>query len=189
MTAEIADWLEIKPLGSMTCSSFDCEHDLHCFRRRKPRNASYRNGRCVACGADLIDWHRIDGKDLKDADHTFKALQHELFRHAYWHTKIDQRAMAAARAKGLQAIQAFAQRTIIRKVAPPSSRIFRDGTQTPLRGNLVYYAQHATATCCRKCAEEWHGIDRNRALTQDEIEYMVSLIMLYVRKRVADLPE
>ncbi len=64
-----------------------------------------------------------------------------------------------------------------------------DGRQTPFTGNLIYYAQHATATCCRKCAEEWHGINRDRPLTKEEINYMVDLIMLYIKKRVPDLPE
>jgi hypothetical protein len=184
-----ADWQEVRSLGELTCSSYDCEHDLHCFRRKKPRGASYRNGHCCACKADLIDWHRVDKKDLRDADHTFKALQYEMFRHVYWHKTIDERAIADARSRGLRGLSAFAEKRILKYVGPSSKDIFRDGTQTPLKGNLIYYAQHATATCCRKCAEEWHGIDRNRPLTQSEIRYMVDLVMLYVKKRVPDLAE
>lgn len=190
MAHEKPEWQEIKPLGDLTCSSHDCEHELHCFRRRRPpKGSSYRNGHCSACGTDLIDWSRIDKKSLKDADHTIQALQYELFRHVYWHKTVDDKAMAHARKRGLQNLRIDAEKIIRTRVSPASKDIFRDGTQTPLRGKLVYYAQHATATCCRKCAEEWHGIDRNRPLSQDEIRYMVDLIMLYVRKRVPDLAE
>ena len=68
-----------------------------------------------------------------------------------------------------------------------SSDIWRDGVQTPRDGNAIYYAQHATASCCRKCAEEWHGIDRNRPLENDEIQYMAELIMYYLKDRMPDL--
>ena len=71
----------------------------------------------------------------------------------------------------------------------PAKREFDDGIQTPFSGNIIYYAQHGTATCCRKCAEEWHGIDRNRPLTGDEVKYMVDLIMLYIKKRAPEFAE
>lgn len=180
------DWQEVEPLGKLTCSSHDCKRDLHCFRRQRPKNKSYRNGHCFACGADLIDWTRIDKNDLKDADYTIQALQHEMCRHKYWYKTIDGKAMALARKKGLQQLRIDAEKRILKYIRSASKDIFRDGIQTPLTGNLIYYAQHATATCCRKCAEEWHGIDRNRPLTQSEIKYMVDLIMLYVKKRVPD---
>ena len=189
MVQEKLDWQEVKPLGKLTCSSHDCEHDLHCFRRQRPIRKSYRNDHCFACGVDLIDWHRIDKKDLKDSDYTIQAIQYEMIRHEYWHKIIDQQAMAHARKKGLQQLRADAEKRILKHVSPPSLGNPWDGRQTPFQGNLIYYAQHATATCCRKCAEEWHGIERNRPLTQDEIKYMVDLIMLYVKMRVPDLTE
>ncbi len=183
------DWQEVKPLGQIRCSSHDCENDLHCFRTQRPRNRSYRNGRCIACGVDLIDWNRIDKKDLKDADYTIQAIQYEMIRHEYWHNTIDEHALEHARKNGLQQLRSDAEKRIRKYVSPASKDIFRDGIQTPFRGKLIYYAQHGTATCCRKCAEEWHGIDRNRPLTEEEIKYMVDLVMLYIKKRVADLPE
>lgn len=183
------DWQEVKPLEKLTCSSHDCEHDLHCFRRQRPRNKSYRNGHCFACGVDLVDWNRIDKKDLKDVDYTIRAIQYEMIRHQYWHKTIDEQAMALARKKGLQQLRIDAEKRILRYVSPASKEIFRDGIQTPFKGSLIYYAQHATATCCRKCAEEWHGIDRNRPLAHGEIKYMVDLIMLYIKKRVPELSE
>ncbi len=184
------DWQEVKPLGNLTCSSYDCENDLHCFRSKPPiKNKSFRNGRCVACNVDLIDWSRIDKNDLKDTEYTIQAIQYEMWRHIYWHITIDERAMAHAQKKGFQQLREAAEKRILKSVNIPSRENSWDGRQTPLHGNLIYYAQHATATCCRKCAEEWHGIDRNRPLTQDEVKYMVDLIMLYVKKRVPDITE
>ena len=59
-----------------------------------------------------------------------------------------------------------------------------DGRQTPLEGKLIYYAQHATASCCRKCIEEWHGINRNVSLSNEQIIYLVELIMIYMKNRL-----
>ena len=94
-------WQEEKPLPKVTCSSYDCERDLHCFLRARPRAQSYRNGKCVACGAELIDWQRLDRHDLSDAEYTINSLEHELIRHHYWHKQIDERAVTGAGEKGL----------------------------------------------------------------------------------------
>ena len=182
------DWQEMRSLGKVSCSSYDCEQDLHCFRSKRPTDGSYRNGRCVACDVDLIDWERLDNHDLSDALYTKHSLKYEMIRHAYWHTPIDETALNHALRKGLGGLREAVETRLSKYVGPPSSELFRDGTQTPLNGNVIYYAQHATATCCRKCSEEWHGINRERRLTADEIGYMTELIMLYVQDRLPDLP-
>ena len=56
--------------------------------------------------------------------------------------------------------------------------------QTPFSGNVIYYAQHATATCCRKCIEAWHGIGRECHLTEEEIAYFAELMMHYIETRL-----
>jgi len=177
-------WQELPELGKLTCSSSMCERDLHCFRKKRPpAYATYRNGKCADCGADLIDWERIDKRKLRDIDYTIHALEFELWRHLYWHIPIDSPALDAAQKKGLDQIKIDLLKRLFRLLKPPSKEIFRDGTQTPLNGNIIYYAQHATATCCRKCLEEWYGIDRNRPLTDDEISYISELILSYIKKR------
>ncbi len=65
----------------------------------------------------------------------------------------------------------------------------RDGRQTPWAGNALYYAQHATASCCRRCIEEWHGIPRGRALEDKEIQYLVDLVGFYIAERLPLLKE
>ncbi len=56
-----------------------------------------------------------------------------------------------------------------------------DGKQTPMRNHPVFIAQHATATCCRKCLAKWHGIHIGKELTEEQIDYIVSVIMYWLR--------
>lgn len=180
----------LEPL-KIACSTSDCARDLHCFKRdrrkRGQRDKTYRSERCVACNVDLIDWKRLDKRDLSDVGYTARALKIEWIRHHYWHTPIDEKAKNEAIGMGLADLQEKVVERIGKSVGPPISEIFRDGTQTPPKGNVIFYAQHATASCCRKCAEEWHGIDRNRSLEDHEIQYMTDLIMYYIRDRMPEL--
>ena len=182
-----ASWNVETPLEKVTCTSSDCERDLHSFLRRYPRGQSYRNGKCRDCGIDLIDWHRLDQLDLSDVGNTVACLERELIRHRYWHTSLDGKAVSHAMNKGLDGLRDAAEHRLRKYVGPPRSKLFRDGMQTPKRGNAIYYAQHATATCCRKCIEAWHGIPREQALTNDQIGYMTQLLMHYVDKRMPEL--
>jgi hypothetical protein len=189
MSRASMDWKEEKPLPEVTCSSRDCERDLHSFLRPRPRDQSYRNEKCVECGANLIDWHRLDRHDLSDVDYTVEALEHECVRHYYWHKPLDERAVNHALRKGLSGLREAVERRLWKSVAPPRAQNSWDGRQTPKSGNVIYFAQHATATCCRRCIEAWHKIDRNRSLTEPEHGYMTALIMRYIRTRMPDLPE
>lgn len=65
--------------------------------------------------------------------------------------------------------------------------IINDGRQTPMKGHPTFIAQHATATCCRGCLEKWYGIPKGRCLTDDEINYFVSLIMEWIKEELGDL--
>jgi len=49
-----------------------------------------------------------------------------------------------------------------------------------MRGHPVFIAQHATATCCRGCIEKWHGIKKQKELSEDEKNYLVSVIMKWI---------
>lgn len=182
------DWAAVNPLPKVTCTSYDCERDLHSFLKWRPRNENYRSERCRACGADLIDWRRLERQDLTDVEHTFASLERELIRHHFWHKSIDRKARDHALRKGKLGLRVAVDHRLRKYVAPPRSQLFRDGTQTPVKDNVVFYGQHATATCCRKCIEAWHGIDRERPLNDEEIAYMTELVMLYVNKRMPDLP-
>ena len=182
-----SSWNEEKPLAKVTCTSSDCERDLHSFLRKNPRGQSYRNGNCRECGVDLIDWNRLDRQDLSDVENTFQCLELELIRHKYWHIPFDQTAVNHAKRKGREGLRIAAERRLYQSVEPPRSELPRDGFQTPFKENVLYYAQHSTATCCRKCIEAWHGIPREQRLTHEQIVYMTELLMRYVDKRMPDL--
>ena len=46
-----------------------------------------------------------------------------------------------------------------------------------MKEHPVFIAQHATATCCRGCLQKWHRIEKGRALSDDEIKFVVELVM------------
>lgn len=58
-----------------------------------------------------------------------------------------------------------------------------DGKQTPMCGHPVFIAQHATATCCRNCMYKWYHIDKNKILTDKEIDFIVEIIMGWIIKK------
>ena len=62
-----------------------------------------------------------------------------------------------------------------------------DGKQTPMKGHPVFIAQHATATCCRGCLYKWYGIEKNRLLTNHEIDFCVTLIISWIEKEYKTL--
>lgn len=184
------DWKQTSPpKKKIMCTSVDCDNDLHCFRRVGPKKGqTYRLGVCNECGADLIDWSRLDKKDLRDIDYTVKALKYECFRHHYWeHKEIDEKAIKKAKKMGPEKIRNWAIKRIDKYIAPAQEDLFRDGTQTPLNGNIVFYAQHAVGACCRKCIEEWYDIDRNRPLREDEKNYFLDLMMSYIEYKMPDI--
>lgn len=171
----------------MKATSYDCSRNLHSFLRWRPRAESYRSDGCRACGVELIDWDRLDQHDVGDIQHTVASLQRELIRFEYWHRPLDEKALRHARKKGLAALREDARRRLRRYVARPRSELSRDGMQTPFLGNVIYYAQHAMATCCRKCIEAWHGISREQRLTESDIKYFTELLMYYIETRVGDV--
>lgn len=172
--------LEIK------CTTVDCEHDLHCFKQLKKMTPDQR-GKCRACGANLVNWDRVHRRDPADVQHTFDALKHETIRHHFFHREVDDGALRHAQRKGRIALKEAARTRLEKYLAPAEPA--RDGRQTPLEGNTIYYAQHATATCCRTCLEYWHAIPKGRALSKTELNYCTTLVNLFLDERLPDLAD
>lgn len=84
--------------------------------------------------------------------------------------------------KGMYKIREHAYDFINKRLA--LAEISNDGRQTPMRGHPVFIAQHATATCCRECLYKWYKIDKNRELTKDEIDYIVVIIMEWIKRQM-----
>lgn len=82
--------------------------------------------------------------------------------------------------KGINKIREYAYDFVTKRLADTSNVI--DGKQTPMRGHPVFIAQHATGTCCRGCLEKWHHISKNKNMTDDDIKYVVDVIMLWIEK-------
>ena len=83
------------------------------------------------------------------------------------------------RARGWQVVEAHARERVEKYLAP--AYVEKDGQQTPLRGHPMFPAQHAVACCCRGCLYRWYRIPKGRELTEEEQEYVVSLMMTWMR--------
>lgn len=175
------------PKLEITCSSTDCENSLHYYGPSKRKQSLYPVGKCRVCGAELVDWDRIQQCLVKDVNYTFQMLQTECWRHKWWHIEVDEKAANYARRKGKLLLEEAVRKLLSKKVGTGNNPW--DGRQTPKSGNVIFYAQHATATCCRICIEYWHGIPRGRNITESELDYMTQLIMLYISKRMPDLAD
>ncbi|MCR5825938.1 MAG: ATP-dependent RecD-like DNA helicase [Oscillospiraceae bacterium] len=83
---------------------------------------------------------------------------------------------------GADTLRSHAAELVAKRLAPADPA--NDGKQTPMRGHPVFVAQHATGTCCRSCLEKWHGIPKNRALTDAEQQYAVDVILRWIAREL-----
>lgn len=85
--------------------------------------------------------------------------------------------------KGYDKIESDAYDLITKRIAP--AVIANDGKQTPMKQvHPVFIAQHATGTCCRGCLERIHHIEKDRELNVEEIDYIVKVIMLWIKNEL-----
>lgn len=73
---------------------------------------------------------------------------------------------------------------ILLEGALPPKEIPNDGRQTPMKGHPVFIGQHATATCCRSCLYKWYHIDKDKSLSEDEINYIIKIIMTWINREL-----
>lgn len=109
----------------------------------------------------------------------FEKLSKSKFRSSL---KLKEKDIEYINKKGLEEIQNHAFQFINNRLK--NKIILNDGKQTPMKGHPVFIAQHATATCCRGCLYKWHHIPQNKELTDEEIKYIVSVIMTWIRKNM-----
>lgn len=173
------------------CTDSACEDNLHCFKRARSTKAkpAKPDGTCRSCGANLIDWPRVQQCDVTDVEHTFEQLRHELIRHHFWHVPFDQKAINHAIRKGRINLYEAAHQRIATSVGRSRDDNPRDGRQTGFTDNTLFYAQHATASCCRTCIEYWHGIPADRGLADGEVEYLTELVTRYLDERLPELAD
>jgi predicted Fe-S protein YdhL (DUF1289 family) len=121
---------------------------------------------------------------MRERDKVLSSLAQSDFRQRFRLADRDQRYLEE---KGLETVLEHARRFIDQRLAPGSPA--RDGKQTPYRGHPVFVAQHATATCCRACLQQWHGIARGRPLSPAEREHVLAVLERWLRSQAMREPQ
>ena len=55
-----------------------------------------------------------------------------------------------------------------------------DGHQTPYIKHGIDVASHTCAVCCRTCIYNWHGLNKIKELENDEIDFLVKVMLTYI---------
>ncbi len=171
----------------VVCGTTKCTDGYHCYSQKKTSLRKYGTERaCKECGDELTEWKRIHQNDLSDSTFVFKQLQKEIIRHVFWHTPIELKAIQDCLFQGEIKTKEKAVKLLKTRIGKYNS--FMDGRQTPMgKDQIINYAQHATATCCRKCLEAWHNFPMQSVLSDEQLMFCADLIMKYVKKRVPEL--
>ena len=114
---------------------------------------------------------------MQTIDEALEKLGRSKFRSSFRLTEEDRRYL---REKGPDVIRRHAGDFVLQKLAP--SDPVNDGKQTPMRGHPVFKAMHATACCCRGCLSKWYKVPQHRALSANEQERIVNLLMAWLEK-------
>lgn len=184
--SELTDKLDAPlPTLKITCTSVACGEDLHCFLQKKRTGNLPSYGPCRACGVERVDWGRAHRRDPEDIVLLITELRQELIREHMWTKPFDDDAVRRASKFDRTTLLDKARKRLISSVGRPAGAY--DSRQTPMEGNVIFYAQHATATCCRQCMLYWHGIDKNAHLTADELNYCVTLVERYLDERLPEI--
>jgi hypothetical protein len=113
-----------------------------------------------------------------DIDEVFAVLGRSGFRSRF---RLSGREAEYLEQKGLATILEHARGFVTRRLA--DAEPVNDGKQPPMKNHPVFVAQHATATCCRKCLAKWHRIPKGMALTQREIDYIVTVLEHWFKEK------
>ena len=97
---------------------------------------------------------------------------------------LNKKMKAYVKEKGIDLIRKHAYEIISERLKP--SVIANDGKQTPMKQvHPVFIAQHACACCCRGCLEKWHKIPKGREMTNEEVDYVVDIIITWIKRECA----
>ena len=118
---------------------------------------------------------------MRDVDDLLTALARSKFRSRQ---RLSSEDGAYLRRKTLAVVLEHARRFVVERLADGEPA--RDGRQTPMRGHPVFVAQHATATCCRRCLAKWHAIPAGQPLSEEEIDYLLGVLEHWLRAQGID---
>ncbi len=112
---------------------------------------------------------------MRNLDELFTALARSEFRRRF---RLGPKESAYLNEKTLGVVLEHGRQFVAQRLAAAQPK--NDGRQTPMRGHPIFVAQHATATCCRGCLAKWHRIPQNRPLTQEEIDYIITVLARWI---------
>ena len=118
---------------------------------------------------------------MRDLDELFLAIKKSSFRSRFRLSANEQRYL---RDKTLPVVMQHAETLLLERIAPDRPK--NDGKQTPMRGHPVFVAQHATATCCRKCLEKWHAIPVDVYLNDKQMAYILAVLSRWLKTQFSE---
>jgi Domain of unknown function (DUF4186) len=186
------------PVGQVplhiACFASDCGNGLHCLDYLKKGRAgaavggtAAERGHCRACLTAVAELPNRATEALDDVVALFDQQRRELIREHYWTAPMDQWAYNQAYRLGRIGLHNKAQKVVRERVGRTQHP--KEGQQTTWNQDVIAYGQHAVAACCRQCVEYWHGIERGRPLTDDEVRRLTALVTIYLDLRLPDLPD
>lgn len=120
---------------------------------------------------------------MRDVGGILSSLERSEFRRRQ---KLNSKDAEYLSKKGLDEIGRHARDFVIKRLAPALPE--KDGKQTPWHGHPVFVAQHATGTCCRGCLSKWHGIAKGKPLDEEELGYVVEVIITWLSRQSGNGP-
>ena len=107
---------------------------------------------------------------MNDIEKLLDSLSNSKFRNSF---HLNNKMKEYVKEKGITKIESDARDLITKRIAP----------EIP-KNDPVFIAQHATGCCCRGCLEKIHGIRKNHELSDEEINYVVKVIMSWINREV-----
>lgn len=116
----------------------------------------------------------------KNLDNLFYKLNRSKFRSSF---HLNRKMKEYVNDKGIDIVKNHAYDFVNNRLKP--KYILNDGKQTPMKQvHPVFIAQHATGTCCRSCLYKWHGIEKEKELSNDDVDYIVSVIIKWINDEI-----
>ena len=110
-------------------------------------------------------------------DELFEALSHSAFRSKFRLSYADR---TYAETRNDELLKKHAKEILHDRIGSANPK--NDGKQTPYKGHPIFTAQHATGCCCRGCLYKWHGIDKGRELTEEELNTLSDVILEWIHR-------
>jgi hypothetical protein len=190
--------VEPAPMGQVplhiACRASDCGNGLHCLdyvrRGRAGRSIGgtlVAPGQCRACREVVASVPHDSGETVDEVVALFDQQRRELIREHYWTAPMDRWAYNQAYRLGRIKLHAKARQLVASRIG--GAQHPREGQQTSWNKDVIAYAQHAVAACCRHCVQYWHGVPFGRPLNEGALRYLTGLVALYLDLRLPDLPD